>query len=179
MVMSVKTLLTGLADSVRFKTGKSGKMTLEQIALSISGITVAGDKGFKCGKFTASSTGSARTVYHGLGQVPGAVLFIKKSGTDSSGGTASVFYDSLFSIVYGKNAGHAYCYQLFQRYASSGSSATRTWSNSNSVPSAVFGTDNENSSYYVTNINESTFTTPTKLVSGRTYVWIAFRDALV
>ena len=42
----------------------------------------------------------------------------------------------------------------------------------------MFGSGNAANSYYITNINENSFTTPSKLVSGKKYVWIAFRAAL-
>lgn len=180
--MSVKSLLTGLADSIRLKSGKSGKLSLEEMAAALMGVTVEGDVAFTCGSFTASATGAAQTIEHGLGQVPGAVLFFKKSSIDSiSSSTTTYFYDSLLSIVYGAEAGHAYCYHYFRRATSSSTSSTsnRTWSNSTAIPSTMFGTGHAANSYYVTNINETSFKTPSRLVSGRTYVWIAFRAPLV
>ena len=180
--MSVKSLLTELADSIRLKSGKTGKMSLEDMAAALMGVTVEGDIGFTCGSFTASSTGSARTINHGLGQVPGAVLFMKKASTDSnsSSSSTSTSYDSLLSIVYGADAGHTYCYHYYRRStSSSGSSSGRTWTNSTSIPDTMFGSGNSPSSYYVTNINETSFKTPSKLAYGRTYVWIAFRAPLV
>ena len=180
--MSVKSLLTELADSIRLKSGKPGKMSLEEMAAALMGVTIEGDIGFTCGTFTASSTGSAKTIYHGLGQVPGAVLFIKKASYDSnsSSSTSTASYDSLMSIVYGADAGHTYCYNYYRRTSSSSSSSTnsRTWSNSTTIPDNMFGSGNSPSSYYITNINETSFTTPSKLSSGRKYVWIAFRAAL-
>lgn len=184
--MSVKSLLTELADSIRLKSGKSGKMSLEDMAAALMGVTVEGDVGFTCGTFTASSTGSAKTIKHGLGQVPGAVLFVKKAAYDtnaSSTSTNTSSYDSLLSIVYGADAGHTYCYNYYRRTSSSSSSSSssnsRTWSNSTTIPDSMFGSGNSPSSYYITNINETSFTTPSKLSSGRKYVWIAFRAPLV
>lgn len=181
--MSVKELLTGLADSIRLKSGKTGKMTLEEMAAALMGVTVEGDVGFTSGTFTASTTGSAKTIAHGLGQVPGAVIFIKTGSTDSAsgGGTGTTtFNDSLFCAVYGKESGYNYCYHTYRK-ASSGSSSytsTRTWANSSITASSMFGSGNSASNFYITNINETSFTTPTKLVSGRKYIWIAFRSAL-
>ena len=182
MVMSVKSLLTDLADSIRLKSGKTSKMSLEEMAAALMGITVEGDIGFTCGTFTASTTGSAKTINHGLGQVPGAVLFIKKASYDSnsSSSTGTASYDSLMSIVYGADAGHTYCYNYFRRSTSSASStSSRTWSNSTTIPDNMFGSGNSANSYYITNINDTSFTTPSKLASGRNYVWIAFRAPLV
>ena len=181
MVMSVKELLTGLADSIRLKSGKSGKMTLEEMAAALMGVTVEGDVGFTCGTFTASDTGAAKTVRHGLGQEPGAVIFIKASATDpSASSTNTTFYDSLFCVVYGKESGYNYCYHYYRKATSSSSPSTsnRVWSNSSTTAATMFGSGNSSNSYYVTNINETSFTTPSKLVANRKYVWIAFRAAL-
>ena len=181
MVMSVKELLTGLADSIRLKSGKSGKMTLEEMAAALMGVTVEGDVGFTSGTFTASSTGSAKTVNHGLGQEPGAVIFIKAAATDSqSTSSNTTFYDSLFCVVYGKESGYNYSYHYYRKATSSSSPSTsqRVWSNSSTTAATMFGSGNAANSYYITNINENSFTTPSKLVSGKKYVWIAFRAAL-
>ena len=179
--MSVKELLTGLADSIRLKSGKSGKMTLEEMAAALMDVTVEGDIGFTCGTFTASSTGSAKVVNHGLGQEPGAVIFIKAGSTDSSTSSSSTttFYDSLFCVVYGKESGYNYCYHYYRR-ATTGSSSTssRSWGNQSTAATTMFGSGNATNSYYITNINETSFTTPSKLVKGRNYVWIAFRAPL-
>lgn len=179
--MSVNELMTGLADSVRLKTGKTGKMTLEQIADAITGITVEGDVGFKCGTFTASSTGTSRTINHGLGQVPGAVIFAKMgSNAGTAGSVGSYVRDALVSIVYGENAGHSYCYHYSSRTSSSTSpSNSRTWSHSSTTPTTMFGADSSTSGYYVTNINEISFKTPSYLISGKKYFWIVFRAPLV
>ena len=182
MVMSVKELMTGLADSVRLKTGKTEKMTLEQITDAITGITVEGDIGFTSGVYTPSSTG-AKTIEHDLGQVPGAIIFAKMS---SSSGTASssnsTVRDALLSIVYGKEIGHSYCYHYSYRSGSSTSSSTttssRTWSHSSTIPSTMFCSGNATSTYYVTNINDTSFKTPSSIVSGKKYLWIAFRAPL-
>lgn len=179
--MSVNELMTSLADSVRLKTGKTGKMTLEQIADAITGITVEGDVGFKCGTFTASSTGTSRTINHGLGQVPGAVIFAKMgSNAGTAGSVGSYVRDALVSIVYGENAGHSYCYHYSSRTSSSTSpSNSRTWSHSSTTPTTMFGADSSTSGYYVTNINEISFKTPSYLISGKKYFWIVFRAPLV
>ena len=179
--MSVNELMTGLADSVRLKTGKTGKMTLEQIADAITGITVEGDVGFKCGTFTASSTGTSRTINHGLGQVPGAVIFAKMgSNAGTAGSVGSYVRDALVSIVYGENAGHSYCYHYSSRTSSSTSpSNSRTWSHSSTTPTTMFGANSSTSGYYVTNINEISFKTPSYLISGKKYFWIVFRAPLV
>lgn len=179
--MSVKELLTDLADSIRLKSRKSGKMTLEEMADALMGVTVEGDVGFTSGTFTASATGSAETVQHGLGQEPGAVMLIKAAATDSlTSSTNTTFYDSLFCVVYGKESGYNYCYHYYRKATSSSSPSTsqRVWSNSSTTAATMFGSGNSSNSYYVTNINETSFTTPSKLVSGRRYVWIAFRAAL-
>jgi hypothetical protein len=42
----------------------------------------------------------------------------------------------------------------------------------------MFGSGKSTNSYYITNINETSFTTPTKLVKGKNYLWIAFRAPL-
>lgn len=178
--MSVNELMTGLADSVRLKTGKTGKMTLEQIADAITGITVEGDVGFTCGTFTASSTGSSRTIYHNLGQVPGAVIFAKMgSNAGTAGSVGSYVRDALVSIVYGEGVGHSYCYHYSYRPSSSSSaSTTRTWSHSTTTPTSMFGSGSSANTYYVTNINETNFKTPSGLMSGKKYFWIAFRAPL-
>ena len=182
MVMSVKELMTGLADSVRLKTGKTGKMNLEQIADAITGITVEGDIGFTSGVYTPGSTG-AKTIEHGLGHAPGAVIFVKigaYGGTASSSNTS--VRDALMSIVYGKEIGHSYCYHYSYKSSSSSSSSTttssRTWSHNSTVPSTMFGSGNATSTYYVTNINDTSFKTPSAIVSGKKYLWIAFRAPL-
>ena len=179
MVMSVKELMTGLANSVRLKTGKTGKMTLEQITDAIIGITVEGDVGFKCGTFTASSTGTSRTINHDLGQIPGAIIFTKMGTTaGTAGSVGSYVRDALVSIVYGEGVGHSYCYHYSSRTSSSASpSNSRTWSHSATTPTNMFGSGST-SSYYVTNINETSFKTPSYLISGKKYFWIAFRAPL-
>ena len=177
--MSVNELMTGLADSVRLKTGKTEKMTLEQIAAAITGITVEGDVGFTCGTFTPTSTGS-KTIEHGLGQVPGAMLFMKLGaygGTASTSGTT--VRDALLSVVLGADVGNVYAYHY--SYRSTGSSSTtsnRYWSYSTTVPSTVFGSGST-ANYYVTNINETSFKTPSSIVANKKYLWIAFRAPLV
>lgn len=179
--MSVNELMSSLAESVRLKTGKTGKMTLEQIADAITGITVEGDVGFKCGTFTASSTGTSRTINHGLGQVPGAVIFAKMgANAGTAGSVGSYVRDALVSIVYGENAGHSYCYHYSSRTSSSTSpSNSRTWSHSSTTPTTMFGANSSTSGYYVTNINEISFKTPSYLISSKKYFWIVFRAPLV
>lgn len=179
--MSVNELMTGLADSVRLKTGKTEKMTLEQIAAAITGITVEGDIGFTCGTFTATSTGSSRTITHGLGQVPGALIFAKVGATaGTAGSVGSYVRDSLVSIVYGEDVGHSYCYHYSSRTSSSSSAtSSRTWSHSSTTPSNMFSSDTSSSAYYVTNINETSFKTPSYLIANKKYLWIAFRAPLV
>ena len=101
--MSVKELLTDLADSIRLKSGKSGKMTLEEMADALMGVTVEGDVGFTSGTFIVSATGSAETVQHDLGQEPEAVTRIKAAATDSLASSINTTHDdSLFCVVYGK-----------------------------------------------------------------------------
>lgn len=179
--MSVNELMTGLADSVRLKTGKSGKMTLEQIAAAITGITVEGDVSFKCGTFTASTTGSSRTISHGLGQVPGAVVFVKMaSNAGTAGSVGSGVRDALLSVVYGEDEGHTYCYHSSYKSSSSSPAITnRYWNHSTTTPSTMFGSGNSTNGYYVTNINATSFKTPSYLISGKKYLWIAFRAPLV
>lgn len=178
--MSVKSLLTDLADSIRLKSGKTGKMSLEEMAAALMGVTVEDDVGFTIGTFTASTTGSAKTVNHGLGQEPGAVIFIKMGSYDTSSSSSTTFYDALFCVVYGKESGYNYCYHYYRKAVSSSSSSTsnRTWSYSSTTADAMFGSGKSTNSYYITNINETSFTTPTKLVKGKNYLWIAFRAPL-
>ena len=57
---NVNSLMTELADAVRLKSGETGEMTIRQMVTAMAGITVAGDIGFTCGTFTASSTGSPK-----------------------------------------------------------------------------------------------------------------------
>ena len=108
---NVNSLMTELADAVRLKSGETGEMTIKQMVIAMAGITVADDIGFKCGTFKATATGSAKVISHGLGHVPGAVLFVKVGSAESSISTSSTttYYDSLLSIVYGEDAGHTYC----------------------------------------------------------------------
>ena len=186
--MSVKELMTNLASSVRLKTGKTSKMTLEQIADAITGITVEGDIGFTSGTFKATASGAYRKIVHGLEQVPGAVILIKLHGSDSAPSTttpstSTYLYDLLMTVTFGKSAGYAYCYNYAKRSTSSSgstsSSSSRMWKYLTSAPSSMFGTGNSAASYFLTNINESYFYTPKYLVSGRTYLWIAFRAPLL
>ena len=180
---NVNSLMTELADAVRLKSGETGEMTIRQMVTAMAGITVADDIGFTCGTFTASSTGSPKVVTHGLGHKPGAILFVKKYSYDANSSLAtstSSVNDSLVSIVFGEDSGHAYAYNTFRRASSSSTSVTssRYWSHSPTTPAAIFGTGPA-ASYYVTNINETTFTSPMGLISGRKYFWIAFRAPLI
>ena len=182
---NVNELMTELADAVRLKSGATGDMSIKQMVTAMAGITVADDIGFTCGTFTASSTGSAKVVTHGLGHKPGAVLFVKRYSYDSSSSYApasstSSTYDALVSIVFGEDSGYSYGYNTIRRSSSSSSSITTTryWSHSSSVPAVVFG-EGTASNYYVTNINDTTFTSPKGLISGRSYFWIAFRAPLI
>ena len=180
---NLDTRMKELADAVRLKSGETGEMTIRQMVTAMAGITVADDIGFTSGSFTASSTGSAKVVTHGLGHKPGAILFVKRGSYDASSSIAtstSTVYDALVSIAFGEDSGHAYAYNTFRRSSSSSSSitSTRSWSHSSSTPETVFGSGSA-SSYYVTNINETTFTTPRGLISGKTYFWIAFRAPLL
>lgn len=120
---NVNSLMTELADAVRLKSGETGEMTIRQMVTAMAGITVADDIGFTCGTFTASSTGSPKVVTHGLGHKPGAILFVKKYSYDvnSSLATSTSFVnDSLVSIVFGEDSGHAYAYNTFRRASSCG-----------------------------------------------------------
>ena len=178
---NVNTLMTELADAVRLKSGKTGEMTIKQMVIAMAGITVADDIGFTCGTVTATSTAAAKVISHGLGHVPGAVLFVKVGSSESSLSTSSTttYYDALMSIVYGEDVGHTYCYGTLRRTSTSSSTTTyKYWSNSRSTPTTMFGTGLTTSSYYITNINETSFTTPKGLFSGDTYFWIAFRAPL-
>lgn len=182
----VNDLMTELADAVRLKSGATGEMTIKQMVTAMAGITVSGDLGFNCGSFTGNSTGTSVEIEHGLGHAPGAVLFLKLGSAESSipsSTTSNYYYDALMSIVYGEDYGHAYCYNSIRR-TNSGSgnyttTVTRYWSHSTSIPSTMFGTGLTANSYYVTNISETSFKTPTKLVSGDSYFWIAFRAPLM
>jgi len=178
---NVNTLMTELADAVRLKSGETGEMTIKQMVIAMAGITVADDIGFTCGTITATSTATAKVISHGLGHVPGAVLFVKVGSAESTLSTSSTttYYDALMSIVYGEGAGHTYCYGTLRRTSTSSSTTTyKYWSNSTSTPTTMFGTGLTTSSYYITNINETSFTTPKGLFSGDTYFWIAFRAPL-
>ena len=178
---NVNTLMTELADAVRLKSGETGEMTIKQMVIAMAGITVADDIGFTCGTVTATSTAAAKVISHGLGHVPGAVLFVKVGSAESTLSTSSTttYYDALMSIVYGEGAGHTYCYGTLRRTSTSSSTTTyKYWSNSTSTPTTMFGTGLTTSSYYITNINETSFTTPKGLFSGDTYFWIAFRSPL-
>ena len=180
---NVNELMTELADAVRLKSGATGEMTIKQMVTAMAGITVSGDIGFTSGSFTASSTGNARTITHGLGHKPGAILFVKKYSAESSSTSATTttsVYDALMSIVYGEDSGHSYAYNIIRKNSTSSSSGyttTRYWSNS-AMSSAIFGTS-ATANAYVTNINETSFTTPKGLINGRTYLWIAFRAPLL
>lgn len=178
---NVNELMTELADAVRLKSGVSGEMTIKQMVIAMAGITVADDIGFTCGTVKATATGSAKVIPHGLGHVPGAVLFVKVGSAESSLSSSSTttYYDALMSIVYGEDAGHTYCYGTLRRTSSSSSTTTyKYWTNSTTTPSTMFCTGQTTSSYYITNINETSFTTPKGLFSGDTYLWIAFRAPL-
>ena len=178
---NVNTLMIELADAVRLKSGETGEMTIKQMVIAMAGITVADDIGFKCGTFKATATGSAKVISHGLGHVPGAVLFVKVGSAESnlSSTSTTTYYDALFSIVYGEGAGHTYGYNSLRRTSTSTSTTTyKYWTNSTTTPSTMFGTGLTTSSYYITNINETSFTTPKGLFSGDTYLWIAFRAPL-
>ena len=140
---NVNTLMTELADAVRQKSGETREMTIKQMVIAMAGITVADDIGFKCGTFKATATGSAKVISHGLGHVPGAVLFVKVGSAESSLSTSSTttYYDSLLSIVYGEDAGHTYCYGTLRRTSTSSSTTTyKYWTNSTTTPSTMFGT---------------------------------------
>lgn len=184
---NVNTLMTELADAVRLKSGESGEMTIRQMITAMAGITVSEDLGFTSGSFSASSTGNSRVVTHGLGHKPGAILFIKKGSYDSSSSlipsSSTTGYDALVSLIFGEDSGHVYCYGSVRKQSTGSGSGTttttsRSWSSSSTTPTNIFGTGSV-SNYYVTNINETTFTTPKGLVSGRTYFWIAFRAPLM
>jgi len=43
----------------------------------------------------------------------------------------------------------------------------------------MFASGSSTSAYYVTNINATSFKTPSYLISGKKYFWIAFRAPLV
>ena len=178
---NVNDLMTELADAVRLKSGASGEMTIKQMVIAMAGITVSGDLGFTCGTVKATSTGSARVINHGLGHTPGAVLFVKIGSAESSLSSTSTttYYDSLVSIVYGEESGHTYGYNTLRRTSSSSSTTvSKYWTNSTTTPSNIFGTGQTTSSNYITNINETSFTTPKGLFNSDTYLWIAFRAPL-
>ena len=179
---NVNDLMTELADAVRLKSGETGEMTIKQMVIAMAGITVSDDLGFKCGTVKATSTGTARVISHGLGHTPGAVLFVKMGSyeTSSPSSSTTTYYDALISIVYGDGEGHSYGYNTVRRNSSSSTSSTtsRYWSHSATNPSTQFGTDQTTSNSYVTNINETSFTTPKGLFNGDTYLWIAFRAPL-
>ena len=179
---NVNDLMTELADAVRLKSGETGEMTIKQMVIAMAGITVSDDLGFTSGTIKATSTGTSRVVEHGLGHTPGAVLFVKVGSyeTSSPSSSTTTYYDALLSIVYGDGKGHSYGYNTVRRSSSSSTSSTtsRYWSNTTSNPTTQFGTDQTASNYYITSINESSFTTPKGLFSSETYLWIAFRAPL-
>ena len=179
---NVNELMTELANAVRLKSGTTGEMTIKQMLIAMAGITVSEDLGFACGTVKATSTGTAIVINHGLGHTPGAVLFVKMGTAESTSPSTSTttYYDALLSIVYGDGEGHSYGYNTVRRNSSSSSSTTtsRYWSHSASNPSTQFGTDQTTNSYYITNINATSFTTPKGLFNGDTYLWIAFRAPL-
>ena len=178
---NVNTLMTELADAVRLKSGETGEMTIKQMVIAMAGITVSGDLGFTCGTVKSTSTATAKVINHGLGHTPGAVIFVKVGSAEGSlsSSSSTTYYDSLVSIVYGEDAGHTYGYNTLRRTSTSSSTTTyKYWSNSTTTPSTMFGTGLTTSSYYITNINETSFTTPKGLFSGETYLWIAFRAPL-
>lgn len=183
---SVNELMTELADAVRLKSGSTGEMTIKQMVTAMAGITVSDDIGFTCGTFTASSTGASVEVEHGLGHTPGAILFMKRGSAESSISSSTgltSLYESLVSLVYGEDSGHTYCYGLIRKTTSSSGSTsyttTKYWSNSTSVPSTMFTEGASAASYYVSNINATSFKTPSKLMINDTYFWIAFRAPLL
>lgn len=59
--MSVFSALTAIADAIRAKTGKTGSLTLAQMATEISGIQTGGGGGM----FASSAAGILPTVYTG------------------------------------------------------------------------------------------------------------------
>lgn len=181
---NINTLMAELADAVRLKSGETGEMSIRQMITAMAGITVSGDIGFTSGTFAAPSTGRAQVITHGLGHKPGAILFVKKHSFDSSSKIATsmaTVNDSLVSIIFGEDSGMAYGYNTLRRSSSSSNYTlitSRSWSYSQTVPVEVFGTGSA-ASLYITNINETAFTSPKGLIDGRTYFWIAFRAPLV
>lgn len=84
--MALTNKLTAIANAIRSKTGKSGKMTLEQMVTEINSISGGGlPSGFTAiakGSHTISTavTGSSTfTISHNLGYVPDMFLFYAKS----------------------------------------------------------------------------------------------------
>lgn len=180
---SVNELMTELADAVRLKSGATGEMTIKQMVTAMAGITVSGDLGFTSGTIRPAATGSVVRVTHKLGHTPGALIFIKSGSSEGSVPSGlTTLTDSLVSIIFGEDSGHCYSYNSVRKNTSSSGtnsySITKYWTSSTSTPAAVFGTDQATNAYYCTNINATTFTSPKSLISGDSYLWIAFRAPL-
>ena len=180
---TVKNLLKQIANAIRLKTGITKTMTLEEMASAINSITVSGELGYTFGSFVSSSTGNAVSIEHGLNQVPAALIFIKNGSAASSlTGTQTSRSDALLSIVFGENDQQIYCSANIRKGSTgSGTTATtttRSWIKTN-ISDSSFGTDKSVMSYYMSSINEVSFTTPRYLDSGSEYIWIAFRKPLI
>lgn len=72
--MSVNEKMTAIADAIRWKTGKTEEMTLDQMATEIgaieTGASLPGVSNITYGEFTPASDVSTITIEHGLGEKP-------------------------------------------------------------------------------------------------------------
>lgn len=195
-----KRLLTSgkyCADDIVVSAGASGNL-IRALKVSANGTYYASDDadGYSpvivnvptgtevtSGTFTASESGTAETITHGLGTVPGTILFFKNADRETGNvygnpGTDYSFYDSLFAAKLNSGS-YIYAYNYVQKmsyYATSSSSSTT----SRIVYSGNYNkATGENATYGLSEINEITFTTPTKLIENASYCWIAFKDEIM
>ena len=146
-------------------------------------VQASGGAKIRTGTFTATASGTARTISHGMGTTPGAVLLFK-NGTRKSGsvsgtsGTDYNFYETLFAGKFSSSV-HMYAYNYVRKltYYTSTSSTSQTETITYSGNYSKSST--ESTIYGLSDINATTFTTPRYLISGASYFWIAFEDPIM
>ena len=104
--MSVNEKMTAIADAIRGKTGKTDRLTLDQMAAEIAGITGGGGGGlaYDMGEFVLDADVSHKYtsagIPHQLGEVPDFVLIWTDDFADLSAENVNPYNDGAISVGY-------------------------------------------------------------------------------
>lgn len=173
LVLAHRQELVDIADAIRAANGTTSGIKIDEIPQLIEDLGVK----YTSGTYTASTTGSAATITHGLGITPSIIIFIRKGtfSTPSSTGACSTYHALMsvktFSSYYYCGADPGYFTSQVRSYCSTTGSYIYT-TKYYYYNGLVRGTSTD-SRYGVNSITSSSFKTPSYLTSGTSYAWYA------